>query len=312
MAHPNARLTPRGRALLASRIEGGWTITAAARAAGVSRQTGSKWWHRAGLGEFADRSSEVRRQARAHPPELVAMICARRLQTRLGPDGLAWETGLARSSVYAVLRRHGLGRLDRLEPRPPVVRYERARPGELVHLDTKQLGRIGPGGGHRIHGRSAGVRHRGIGWNRVHVAIDDHSRLAFAEELADESPATTIAFLDHARAFFAGHGIAIERILTDNGNAYRSHDFRAACAARGIAPRRTRPYRPQTNGKAERFIRTLLGEWAYARPFGTTGERSASLPAYLDFYNRVRPHWSLSGQPPISRTPVNNLPGQNS
>lgn len=309
MSHPNARLTPRGRALLASRVAGGWTITAAARAAGVSRQTGSKWWHRARLGELADRSSEVRRQARAHPPELVANVCARRLQSRLGPDGLAWETGLARSTVYAVLRRHGLGRLDRLEARPPVVRYERARPGELVHLDTKQLGRIGLVG-HRITGDRR-QRSRRIGWSRVHVAIDDHSRLAYAEELADESPATTIGFLDRARGFYAGHGIAIERILTDNGNPYRSRDFLAACAARGIRPRRTRPYRPQTNGKAERFIRTLLGEWAYARPFGTTAERSASLPAYLDFYNRARPHWSLAGQPPISRAPVNNLMGQN-
>ena len=311
MAHANARLTPRGRALLASRVAGGWTITAAARAAGVSRQTGSKWWHRARRGELADRSSQVRRQAHALPADVVARLCARRREARLGPDGLAWETGLARSTVYAVLRRHGLGRLDRLEPRPPVVRYERERPGELVHLDTKQLGRIGAGGGHRVHGRSEQVRHRGIGWNRVHVAIDDHSRLAYAEELADESPATTVAFLDRAWRFFACHGIAVERILTDNGNAYRSRDFIAACVARGISPRRTRPYRPQTNGKAERFIRTLLGEWAYARPFASSAERSASLATYLDFYNRARPHWSLDGQPPITRTPVNNLVEQN-
>jgi transposase InsO family protein len=291
-------------------VAAGWTITAAARAAGVSRQTGSKWRHRACLGEFADRSSEVRHQARAHPPELVARLCAGRLERRVGPDGLAWETGLARSTVYAVLRRHGLGRLDRLVARPPVVRYERGRPGELVHLDTKQLGRIGAPG-HRITGDRQHRRYRGIGWNRVHVAIDDHSRLAYAEELPDESPATTIAFLDRARGFYAGHGIAVERILTDNGNPYRSRDFLAACAARGIRPRRTRPYRPQTNGKAERFIRTLLGEWAYARPFDTTAERSASLPAYLDFYNRDRPHWSLAGQPPMSRAPVNNLMRQN-
>jgi transposase InsO family protein len=212
--------------------------------------------------------------------------------------------------VYGLLRRQGLSRLDRLEPRPPVVRYERARPGELVHLDTKQLGRIPDGGGHRVHGR-VGHLHSRQGWARVHVAIDDHSRLAYAEELGDESPATTIGFLDRARAFYAGHGIVIERVLTDNGNAYRSRDFRAACAVRGIAPRRTRPYRPQTNGKAERFIRTLLGEWAYAQPFATTLERSTRLPAYLDFYNRARPHWSLAGQPPISRAPVNNLTGKN-
>ena len=311
MAHPNARLTPRGRVLLAQRIAAGWTITAAARAAGVSRQTGSKWWRRARAGELADRPSRVHRQAHAHAAETVARLCARRLERRVGPDRLAWETGLARSTVYAVLRRHGLGRLDSLEPRPPVVRYERQRPGELVHLDTKQLGRIGAGGGHRIHGRSEQVRHRGIGWSRVHVAIDDHSRLAYAEELVDESPTTTIGFLDRAREYFAGYGIHVERVLTDNGNPYRSRDFLAACAARDIRPRRTRPYRPQTNGKAERFIRTLLGEWAYAEAFASTTDRSASLPAYLDYYNRARPHWSLAGQPPISRTPVNNLAGKN-
>jgi transposase InsO family protein len=310
MAHPNARLTPHGRALLASRIRSGWTITAAARAAGISRQTGSKWWWRARADELTDRPSRVRRQARAHPADVVAAVCARRLAARVGPDRLAWESGLARSTVYGLLRRHGLARLDRLEPRPPIVRYERARPGELVHLDTKQLGRIPDGGGHRVHGR-VGHLPSGRGWDRVHVAIDDHSRLAYAEELGDESPATTVAFLDRATGFFARHGIVVERVLTDNGNAYRSRAFIAACHERGIGRRRTRPYRPQTNGKAERFIRTLLGEWAYARTFATTLERSTSLSTYLDFYNRVRPHWSLSGQPPISRTPVNNLMGQN-
>jgi transposase-like protein len=154
MAHPNARLTPHGRALLAQRITAGWTITAAARAAGISRQTGSKWWSRARAGELTDRPSRVRHQARAHAADVVAAVCARRLATRLGPDRLAWETGLARSTVYGFLRRQGLARLDRLEPRPPVVRYERERPGELVHLDTKQLGRIPDGGGHRVHGRA--------------------------------------------------------------------------------------------------------------------------------------------------------------
>lgn len=304
MAHPNARLTPHGRALLRSRISAGWTITAAARAAGISRQTGSKWWHRTRLGEFADRSSQVRHQARAHGPELVATVCARRLQTRLGPDALAWETGLARSTVYALLRRHGLARLDRLgPPRPPVVRYERERPGELVHLDTKQLGRIGPGGGHRVHGVGVKDKFRGIGWNRVHLAVDDHSRLAYAEELPDEAPATTAAFLRRAWRFYAGHGITIERILTDNGGCYRSRDFAAACDELGIGHRRTRPYRPQTNGKAERLVRTLLTEWAYARPFADTAARQRGLGRYLDFYNRARPHWSLSGQPPISRCP---------
>lgn len=311
MAHPNARLTPRGRALLASRVRSGWTITAAARAAGVSRQTGSKWCRRAAAGELADRSSAVHHQPRSHGPELIAAVCARRLTARTGPHVLAWETGLARSTVYALLRRAGLARLDRLTPRAPVIRYERERPGELVHLDTKRLGRIGAGGGHRVHGRSERVRHRGIGWNHVHVAVDDHSRLAYAEELDDESPATTVAFLDRARSFFARHGIPVERVLTDNGTAYRSRAFIAACDERGIGRRRTRPYRPQTNGKAERFIRTLLAEWAYARPFMTSAERQADLTEFLDFYNRARPHWSLAGQPPITRAPVNNLTGKN-
>jgi transposase InsO family protein len=310
MAHPNARLTPHGRRLLADRIRAGWTITAAADAAGISRQTGSKWWWRARAGSLTDRSSAVHHQARRHPADLVARLCARRRELRVGPHILAWEAGLARSSVYAILRREGLGRLDRLEPRPPVVRYERERPGELVHLDTKMLGRIGPGGGHWIAGVKVN-RHRGIGWNRVHLAIDDHSRLAYAEELADESPATTAAFLLRAWHFYAGHGITIERILTDNGGCYRSRAFAAACAELGIRHRWTRPYRPQTNGKAERLVRTLLREWAYAKPFADTLERIVDLPRFLDFYNRRRPHWSLAGQPPMSRVPVNNLLGKN-
>jgi transposase InsO family protein len=240
----------------------------------------------------------------------VAALCARRRALRVGPHVLAWEAGLAPSTTYAILQRHGLGRLDRLEPRPPVVRYERSRPGELVHLDTKQLGRIPGGGGHRAHGRS-GHLPSGLGWDRVHVAIDDHSRLAYAEELDDEQPTTTVGFLQRAVVFFAAHGITVERVLTDNGNPYRSRLFRQACSDLGISPRRTRPYRPQTNGKAERLIRTLLGEWAYGSVFTTTADRIASLPRYLDFYNRRRPHWSLAGQPPISRTPVNNLVGKN-
>jgi transposase InsO family protein len=314
MAHPNARLTPRGRALLVDRIVSGWTITKAADVAGISRQTGSKWWsrfRREGSRGLADRSSAVRRQGRAHPPELVAQLCARRRALRVGPHVLGWETGLARSTVYALLRREGLGRLDRLEPRPAVVRYERERPGELVHLDTKMLGRIGPGGGHRVHGAGARDKFRGIGWDRVHVAVDDHSRLAYAEELADESPATTAGFLQRAWRFYAAHGITIERILTDNGGCYRSRDFAAACDELGIGHRFTRPYRPQTNGTAERLVRTLLTEWAYARPFHDTAERIALLSQFLDFYNRRRPHWSLAGQPPISRLPVNNPLGKN-
>jgi transposase InsO family protein len=308
MAHPSARLTPKGRRLLVDRVAGGWTIARAAGAAGISRQTGSKWLARhrhEGDRGLVDRTSAVHRQARAHPPAQLERVCALRVETRLGPHVLAWETGLPRSTVYAILVRRGLNRLDRLEPRPPVVRYERARPGELVHLDTKQLGRIGPGGGHRVHGRGSGAkdRHRGIGWNRVHVAIDDFSRLAYAEELPDESPATTAAFLARAWRFYARHGITVERVLTDNGGCYRSAAFAVACDELGIGHRFTRPYRPQTNGKAERMVRTLLGEWAYARPFHDTADRIALLPDFLDFYNHRRPHWSLNGQSPMSRAP---------
>jgi transposase InsO family protein len=316
MAHASARLTPKGRQLLVDRVAAGWTITKASASVGISRQTGSKWiwrFRREGEPGLLDRSSAVHRQARAHPASLVAQVCARRRELRVGPHVLAWETGLARSTVYALLRREGLGRLDRLEPRAPVVRYERERPGELVHLDTKMLGRIGEGGGHRVHGRGREKdRHRGIGWNRVHVAIDDHTRLAYAEELPDESPATTAAFLHRAWRFYAGHGITVERVLTDNGGCYRSGAFAEACDELGLGHRFTRPYRPQTNGKAERMVRTLLGEWAYARPFADTADRIALLPQFLDFYNRRRPHWSLAGQPPMSRVPVNNPTGKNS
>ena len=314
MAHASARLTPRGRRLLVERVGSGWTITRAAEAAGISRQTGSKWigrFRREGEAGLVDRRSAARRQARAHPTHLVERVCARCLELHAGPHVLGWETGLARSTVYAFLRRHGLSRLDRLEPRPPVVRYERERPGELVHLDTKMLGRIPTGGGHHVHGRQAGDRHRGLGWNRVHIAIDDHTRLAYAEELPDESPATTAAFLHRAWRFYAGHGITVERILTDNGSCYRSRALAAACDELGIGHRFTRPYRPQTNGKAERMVRTLLNEWAYARPFTDTADRIALLPQFLDFYDRRRPHWSLSGQPPMSRVPVNNPTGKN-
>jgi transposase InsO family protein len=317
VSHARARLTPMGRRTLVDRGAAGWTITKAAEAAGISRQTGSKWvgrFRREGVAGLHDRSSAAHHQARAYPPSLVEAICARRLERRVGPHVLAWEAGLSRSTVYAVLRRRGLSRLDRLDPRPPVIRYERQRPGELVHLDTKQLGRIGPGGGHRVHGYVSRRkdRHRGIGWNRVHVAVDDHTRLAYAEELPDESPATAVAFLERTWRFYASHGITIERILTDNGTCYRSRAFAAACDELGIGHRFTRPYRPQTNGKVERMNRTLLAEWAYARAFHDTAQRIASLPGYLDYYNRHRPHWSLNGQPPISRAPVNNATGKNS
>lgn len=240
MSHANARLTPRGRLILVERIAGGWPVSRAARAAGISRQTGSKWWNRynrEGTAGLVDRRSRVHRQARALDAAVIEDLCRLRRQLRVGPHRLAWRTGLSRSTIYAVLRRQRLSRLDRLEPRPPVIRYERAAPGELVHLDTKSLGRIKPGGGHRIHGRRQGDSNHGLGWNRVHVAIDDFSRLAYVEELADESPATTAAFLERAVAFYAGHGITVARVLSDNGGCYRSRLFAAAAERLGIGLR---------------------------------------------------------------------------
>jgi transposase InsO family protein len=301
--HPNARLTPQGRKLLADRIRGGWTITTAADAAGISRQTGSKWWRRAQTGEFVDRSSAPHRPAVRHGPDIIAALCARRRELRVGPHVLAWEASLAPSTAYAILRRYDLGRLDRLESRPPVVRYERQRPGELVHLDTKQLGRIRPGGGlaaaHRTSGYDKGGR---PGWNRVHLAIDDHSRLAYAEVLPDEKAVTAIGFLRRASAFYARYGIRIERLMTDNGPAYVSAIHALACRKLGIRHLRTRPYRPQTNGKAERFIRTLLAGWAYGAVYGSSEERARALDGWLWHYNHRRRHSALGRQPPVSRT----------
>ncbi len=252
MSHANARLTPRGRLILVERVTGGWTISAATRAAGISRQTGSKWWHRyrrEGPHGLIDRRSVVHHQARAHDIAVSDELCRLRRQLRVGPHRLAWQTGLPRSTVYAILQRHGLERLARLEPRPQVIRYERAAAGELLHLDTKRLGRIGAGGGRWISGHQGKDRHRGIGWNRVHVAVDDYSRIAYVEELPDEAPVTTAAFLERAVAFYAAHGISVERVLSDNGGCYRSRLFAATAERLGVALRKTRPYRPQTNGK---------------------------------------------------------------
>lgn len=203
--------------------------------------------------------------------------------------------------MYAVLRRLGISRLRRLEPREETIRYEWPSPGDMLHLDTKKLGRLGPGGGKRFGGPQLKDRHRGIGWNFVHVAVDDHSRLAYAEELPDERADTTVAFTERALAFYAAHGIAVRRILTDNGSAYRSRVFRGALEGRGIKPMRTRPYTPRTNGKAEAFIKILLGEWAYAQPFTAAGQRIAALGCYLAEYNHRRPHGGLDGALPIER-----------
>jgi transposase InsO family protein len=305
MAHRNARLTLHGRLLLCRRIEEkGWRVAEAAMAAGVSRQTAWKWRRRLaaeGPAGLADHSS-----ARRRPPDriggaLLRRIVRLRLRLRVGPHRISWLTGAARSSVYAVLRRLGLNRLRALEPREPVVRYCWPHAGDLVHLDTKKLGRLAPGGGWHFVGRAAKARHRGIGWNLVHVAVDDATRLAYAEELADERGETAAGFLERALAFYAARGIEVRRLLTDNGTPYRSLAFRAATEEAGVAHLFTRPYRPQTNGKAEAFVKLIQNGWAYRRPYQSGEERIDALDRYLVYYNRYRPHGGLGGLTPMQR-----------
>jgi transposase InsO family protein len=306
-------LTEFGRALLVARVLAqGWSPSTAAEAAGVSRATAYKWVRRflaegpAGLGDRSSRPRTIHRTA----AEVVARVVELRCSRKLGPHRLGALLGVARSTCYAVLRREGLHRLDWLDrPTGRVIRrYERERPGELVHVDVKKLGRIPDGGGHRIRGRGTWSHSTGLGYDFIHACIDDHSRLAYAEIHPDEGGETCAAFLVRAAAFFAEHGIAVERVLTDNAMNYRrSTAFRTAVAGLGAVQRFTRPYRPQTNGKAERFNRTLLEEWAYVRAYNTNAERAALLPDWLHLYNHHRSHTALGGRSPVDR--VNNLPG---
>ena len=312
--HKNARLTPRGRLLMVRRVEEqGWRVADAALAAGLSERRAYIWLerYRAG-GEIAlhDRSSTPARYRDCGLSKRDGEIERLRRQ-RLTGEQIARQLGVARSTVGAVLRRLGLGRLKALDPVLPVVRYERQRPGELLHLDTKKLGRI-EGVGHRITGRRPGAvnRHHGIGWEALHVAVDDASRLAYTELLPDEKKESALAFLGHALDWFARHGVAVERVMTDNGSAYRSHDFRHRLAQAGIRHIRTRPYTPRTNGKAERFIQTSLREWAYARAYSSSAERSQAMQPWIGAYNHTRPHSALGGKPPASR--LNNPLGFNS
>ena len=302
--HENARTTPASRELLVNRVlKQGWSPARAAEATGVSPRTAYKWLARfqaEGRAGLRDRSSRARRLRHALPGEwcdLVAYLRHFRQPARV----IARELGLPRSTVSAVLSRQGLGPQRALEPPAPVRRYERRRPGDLLHLDTKKLGRFSRPG-HRVTGNRAD-RDRGAGWEVVHVAIDDHSRLAYAEVLPDENPLSCIEFLQRALAWFADQGIRIRRLLTDNGNGYRSHGFREACQKLRLRHLRTKPRRPQTNGKAERFIQTLIREWAYGRVYLSSALRAAQLPTWLRFYNWRRPHGSLGHKPPISRRP---------
>jgi transposase InsO family protein len=317
MAHRNARLTEFGRLLLVQRVtELGWPPAQAAESLGVSRATAYKWLgrHRSeGPAGLADRSSRPHRCPHALSASQVRRVLAARRCRRQGPHRLGDHLGLSRSTVYGVLRRHGMNRLAQLDRTSGVVvRYEREHPGELVHLDVKKLGRIPDGGGHRAHGRAAGTRGRGIGYDYVHSAIDDRSRVAFSQILADETATTCARFLVEAASFFAEHGVTIQRVLTDNAKAYaESVLFAETAAGLGIRLRRTRRYRPQTNGKAERFNRTLLDEWAYARLYRSNTERRRAFTAWLCFYNHHRPHTALDGLTPLAVL-VNNVHGNHS
>jgi transposase InsO family protein len=306
--HKNARMTVHGRALLVRRIEEeGWPAARAAAAAGVSERTAYKWLARYRTGGermLQDRSSAPGRCPHRLPAATVAAIEGLRRERMTGPQ-IARQLGLPRSTVGAILRRLGLGRLRALDPKLPAVRYERAAPGELIHIDTKKLGRI-DGIGHRITGDRRGQK-KGIGWDLVHVCVDDASRLAYTEVLPDEKKESACAFLTRALAYFAAHGVSVERVMTDNGSAYRSHDFRNLCAAGGLRHIRTRPYTPRTNGKAERFIQTSLREWAYARAYRSSAERTLAMTHWIDAYNTKRPHSALANQTPWRR--LNNLLG---
>jgi len=309
--HGNAKTCPHSRLLLCRRVvEQGWSLARVAEAAGVSERTVAKWLGRyrtegeAGLGDRSSAPGEVANRTAEERIELLAAL--RRL--RMTAAEIAEVLAMPVSTVSGILTRIGLGRLSRLEPLEPPNRYQRQRPGELVHIDVKKLGRI-RGAGHRISGSRASQRKTRLegrrigvaGWEFVHVCVDDATRLAYVEVLADERATTAIGFLRRAVAHFAAYGVQVERVLTDNGSAYRSTIHALACRALGIKHLRTRPYRPRTNGKAERFIRTLLGGWAYGAIYGSSAERERALAGWLRFYNHRRPHGSLNLQAPMTR-----------
>jgi transposase InsO family protein len=320
--HANAKLSVKGRELLVDRVEvAGWSLTQAAEAAGVSDRTARKWlerYRREGPGGLLDRSSAPATVANRTEERRVEAIAALR-RLRMTAAEIAEVLSMAHSTVSGILTKIGMGKLGRLGLEP-AVRYERERPGELIHIDVKKLGRIQEGAGKRVTGikrnprrrrRDADGHDRGIiGWEYVHVAIDDATRLAYVEVLGDEKAVTAVAFLRRAVAHYASYGMTVEALITDNGSAYRSTIHAIACRTLGIRHLRTRPYRPQTNGKAERFIRTMLGGWAYGAIYRDSTERTAALSGWLDFYNRRRPHGAIGHKPPIARLhEQNNLLG---
>ena len=309
--HKNARLTPKGREILISRLERGEHPEDAAAAMGVSASTVYKWRRRyrgEGPAGLQDRSSRPNASPNKTPRDIEARVIALRKDRRIY-HRIAAEAGVSKATVGRILTRHGLNRWRDLEPAEPVRRYERDKPGEMIHIDIKKLGRFNRVG-HRItgdrHGQSSA---RGIGWEFVHVCIDDHSRIARADIMPDEKKESAIAALKTAVAWYASLGITIERVMTDNGSCYRSKAFNKTCAALGLRHIFTKPYTPRTNGKAERFIQSSLREWAYARAYENSTQRAEELPFWLHHYNWHRPHAGIKGKTPISRSglDLNNL-----
>jgi len=316
VAHANALLTPRGRLALARCVVvDGWPLRRAAERFRVSVPTAARWatrYRESGEAGMHDRPSRPHSSPRRTPQRRERRIIKLRVIRRWGPARIGYHLGLHPSTVHRVLSRYGLARLTWLDrPTGRVIRrYEHEHPGDLVHVDIKKLGRIPDGGGHRVVGRSQGQRNTGSsrpGYAYLHNAVDDHSRLAYSEILGDERKDTAAGFWLRANAFFTDCGITVTRVLTDNGSCYRSAAFAQALGEQ-ITHKRTRPYTPRTNGKVERFNRTLLDEWAYARPYLSEAERVAAFPAWLHTYNHHRGHTSLGGRPPASR--VTNLSGQ--
>jgi transposase InsO family protein len=317
--HRNAPLTPEGRFRLCQRIEAGWTVAGAAESMNISRQTAHKWWRRfqdAGVAGLEDRSSRPRRCPTKTSAPMERRIVELRRRHQLGPARLAPRLGVPASSFHRVLQRHGVSRLsdlDRVSGRV-IRRIETSRPGELVHIDIKKQAKIPNGGGWRVNGRARRpdnrkARRPRLGYAHVHSAIDAYSRLAYSEVHDDERSLTNLAFWRRAKAFFESYGITVERVITDNGSCYRANDFATELLGACIAHTFTRPFRPQTNGKIERYNRTLLNEWAYARPYRSEAARTRALVDWVHLYNHHRHHTAIGG-PPISR--VNNLVGQNS
>jgi transposase InsO family protein len=316
--HANARLTPIGRLTLCLRIEEGRPVAHVAPEMGISRATGYKWWKRfceEGVEGLVDRSSRPHRCPHRTAQDLEAQIRDLRSELKLGPARIGYRLGVAPSTVHRVLVRLGLNRLAWMDrPTGRVIRrYERARPGELIHVDIKKLGKIPDGGGWKVLGRQAGnhnnakaTGYRGrVGYGYIHSAVDDHSRLAYSEILSDERKETAAGFWRRARDWYLERGIVVEEVLTDNGSCYRSRLFDEVLGQ--IKHRKTKPYRPQTNGKVERFNRTMLEEWAYVKPYTSEAERREAFDLFLHLYNHHRSHSALGGKPPISR--VDNLAG---